>query len=174
MQENWVWTRGWEDPLEKGKATHSSILAWKIPWTVQSRGAQRVRHNWVTFTMWFRIIWSFDSKMEFWLKSAESCNIPWFSWLRRWVSHYSLKRTHMELGPFISVTSYLVSELFVFLSFETWSHYRHHILYLWFWVKFNKKWKSLYISSNYVLTKIDMGEGNSQNRRHSVFSCGSW
>ena len=32
--ETWVWSLGWEDPLEKGKATHSSILAWRIPWTV--------------------------------------------------------------------------------------------------------------------------------------------
>ena len=32
----------WEDPLEKGMATHSSILAWRIPWTVQSMGSQRV------------------------------------------------------------------------------------------------------------------------------------
>ena len=38
MQETWVRSLGWEDPLEKGKATHSSILAWRIPWTVQSRG----------------------------------------------------------------------------------------------------------------------------------------
>ena len=36
--------------LEKGKATHSSILAWRIPWTVYSMGSQRVRHDWVTFT----------------------------------------------------------------------------------------------------------------------------
>ena len=34
MQETWVRSLGWEDPLEKGKATHSSILAWSIPWTV--------------------------------------------------------------------------------------------------------------------------------------------
>ena len=33
MQETWVGSLGWEDPLEKGKATHSSILAWRIPWT---------------------------------------------------------------------------------------------------------------------------------------------
>jgi len=32
MQETWVPSLGWEDPLEKGKATHSSILAWRIPW----------------------------------------------------------------------------------------------------------------------------------------------
>ena len=34
MRETWVPSTGWEDPLEKGKATHSSILAWRIPWTV--------------------------------------------------------------------------------------------------------------------------------------------
>ena len=34
MQETWVRSLGWEDPLEKGKATHSSILAWRIPWPV--------------------------------------------------------------------------------------------------------------------------------------------
>ena len=34
MQETWVRSLGWEDPLEMGKATHSSILAWRIPWTI--------------------------------------------------------------------------------------------------------------------------------------------
>ena len=34
MQETWVRSLGWEDPLEKGKVIHSSILAWRIPWTV--------------------------------------------------------------------------------------------------------------------------------------------
>ena len=33
MQETWIQSLGWEDPLENGKATHSSILAWRIPWT---------------------------------------------------------------------------------------------------------------------------------------------
>ena len=37
MQEIWVQSLGWEDPLEKGKATHSSILAWRIPWTIVHR-----------------------------------------------------------------------------------------------------------------------------------------
>ena len=45
MRETWVRSLGWEDPLEKGKATHSSILAWRIPWTVQSLGLQRVGHD---------------------------------------------------------------------------------------------------------------------------------
>ena len=50
MRETWVQSLGWEDPMEKGKATHSSILAWRTPWTVQSMGLQRVRHDWATFT----------------------------------------------------------------------------------------------------------------------------
>ena len=45
MWETGVHSVGWEDPLEKGTATHSSILAWRIPWTVQSMGSQRVRHD---------------------------------------------------------------------------------------------------------------------------------
>ena len=53
MRETWVWSLGWEDPLEKETATHSSTLAWKTPWMhepvrLQSMGSQRVRHNWAT------------------------------------------------------------------------------------------------------------------------------
>ena len=50
MRKTWVQSLGWEDPLEKGKATHSMILAWKIPWTIQSMGLQRIGQNWATFT----------------------------------------------------------------------------------------------------------------------------
>ena len=50
MLETWVQSLGWKDPLEKGKATHSSIFAWRIPWTeepgeLQSMGSQRVGHS---------------------------------------------------------------------------------------------------------------------------------
>ena len=50
MQETWVRSLGWEDPLEKEMATHSSTLASKIPWTeepgrLQSMGSQRVGHD---------------------------------------------------------------------------------------------------------------------------------
>ena len=50
MWETQVRSLGWEDPLEKKMATHSSTLAWKIPWTeergrLQSMGLQRIRHN---------------------------------------------------------------------------------------------------------------------------------
>ena len=50
MQETWFPSLGWEDPLEKGKATYSSILAWRILWAeepgrLQSVGLERVRHD---------------------------------------------------------------------------------------------------------------------------------
>ena len=53
MWETWVQSLGWEDPLEKGMATHSSILAWEItrteePGGLQSMGLQRVGHSWAT------------------------------------------------------------------------------------------------------------------------------
>ena len=60
MRATWVQSLGWEDPLEQGRATHSSILAWRIPWTeepdrlqsmgLQSMGSQRVRHDYATNT----------------------------------------------------------------------------------------------------------------------------
>ena len=55
--ETWIWTLGPEDPLEKGMATHSRVLAWKIPSTeepggLQSMGLQRVRHDWATNVPW--------------------------------------------------------------------------------------------------------------------------
>ena len=50
MRETWVLSLGWEDPLEKEMATHSSIFAWRIPWMeepdgLQSVGSQRVGHD---------------------------------------------------------------------------------------------------------------------------------
>ena len=55
MQETRVWFLGQEDPLEKGMASHSSILAWEIPWTeesggLQSMGLQKVGHDWAADT----------------------------------------------------------------------------------------------------------------------------
>ena len=60
MRETRVWSLGWEDLLEKAMATHSSTLAWKIPWTkepgrLQSTGSQRIGHNWATLLLHFII-----------------------------------------------------------------------------------------------------------------------
>ena len=73
MLETWVWSLGWEDPLEKEMATHSSTLAWKIPWmeepgSVQSTGSQRVRHDWAT-SLYF--ILTFGTQRRSW--RLESC-----------------------------------------------------------------------------------------------------
>ena len=59
IHKTWVQSLGWEDPLEKEMETHSSVLAWRIPWTeepgrLQSMGSQRVRHEWVTNTSTFQ------------------------------------------------------------------------------------------------------------------------
>ena len=73
-REMCVWSLGREDPLKEEMATHSSILAWKIPWTeepdrLQSMESQRVGHNWVTNTFTFKYfkyseIWALMNKEE--------------------------------------------------------------------------------------------------------------
>ena len=86
MQEIWVWPLGQENPLEKETATHSSVPAWKIPWTeepggLQSMGLQRTEHNWATNThnphyrecklvqpLW-KTVWRFLKKLKIELPS---------------------------------------------------------------------------------------------------------
>ena len=69
MQETKVRSLGWEDPLEKEMATHSSTLAWKIPWTeesgrLQSTGSEKVGHDWVTLQT-VRVFSSFPMRIPF-------------------------------------------------------------------------------------------------------------
>ena len=88
MWKTRVWSLGWEEPLKKEMATHSSILAWKIPWAEEPGGpqsmlSQSVRHDWETNTL-----------LCYWLGGKESacqyrkCRFsPWFgkiSWMRKW------------------------------------------------------------------------------------------
>ena len=59
-QKTQFWSQGWEDPLEKGMAIHSSMLAWRIPWTEEPGGlqfmeSQRVRQDWAANTFTSRI-----------------------------------------------------------------------------------------------------------------------
>ena len=78
-----VWSLGQEDPLKKEVTTHSSILAWRIPWTeepggLQSMGSQRVRHDWATNTFThsisvetsYAVIWIEDSQLS--IQATES------------------------------------------------------------------------------------------------------
>ena len=85
MQKTWVQSLGQQDPLEEGMATHSSILAWKIPWTeepgrLQSMWSQRVEHNWVTNTSLQLSIqkWIFaSSKLHFSSRFLVHYNFQW-------------------------------------------------------------------------------------------------
>ena len=105
MQEIWVWSLGWEDPLEKGMATHSSILAWGISWTgesggLQSKGSQRVRHDWATNPLIFinfTYYISIKKYINLWYKKKVLNCYPRFlfhfahlmqTW-RGWESHFS-------------------------------------------------------------------------------------
>ena len=79
MQETWVWAPDWEDLLEKGMAIHSSILAWRIPWTeepgkLQSIGSLRVEHDWETNT--FTVM----EPMEQSYRTMSSNTVFCFSW----------------------------------------------------------------------------------------------
>ena len=61
MQDTWVWSLGWDDPLEKGMATHSIFLPGEFPWTeepgrLQSMGSQRVSHDWAQSTKLHKFI----------------------------------------------------------------------------------------------------------------------
>ena len=77
MQEMWVWSRGWENPLEKKKAAQSSIVAWEILWTEQPGGlryigSQGVRLDLVTKQQQGSVIWEavasvFHKRDYFWV-----------------------------------------------------------------------------------------------------------
>ena len=74
MWETCVQSLGWEDPLEKGNLVfpeHSSILAWRIPWTVDSMGSQRVRDEWATFT--FHVCTKGEKHVWHWAAKTVAC-----------------------------------------------------------------------------------------------------
>ena len=98
MQEFWVWSLGWEDPLKNRMATHSSILARRVPWTeepgrLQSMGLQRVGHDWVTNTF--------------------TVCIPWFPFLsgpwKLWKELFSLYECKQMTGIYIFCLSVRIS-----------------------------------------------------------------
>ena len=108
-----VWCLGWEDPLEEGMATHSSIFAWKIPWTeaggLQSIGSQRVRHNkWLSTHA--VILKQCFNHMTSLLRTHSGFPLP-ASWIfRSSVTDLSFNSTHQEESAphcvLISLTSF--------------------------------------------------------------------
>ena len=106
MQEPWVRSLGWEDPLEKGMAAHSSILAWRIRWTeepggLQSVGSHRVRHDWETDTF-------------------TTCTLCWTSCESWWVPSTSHKPGNPHLSSKFSKIPPPRSHLFSEPSLRPW------------------------------------------------------
>ena len=93
MQETWVRSLGWEDPLEKGKATHSSVLAWRIPWTTQSMGLQRIRHDWASVSQ------SWHPCLQSWCLLVFLTNKCLFSHISRRIGHFCLFKTSSGRYP---------------------------------------------------------------------------
>ena len=85
MQETWVRSLGWEDPLEKGKAMHSSIWPGEFH-DLQSMGSQTVGHDWETFTFKMTTIKKTENNKSWWgfVEIATLCtidgNIKWYSY----------------------------------------------------------------------------------------------
>ena len=98
VRETWAPSLGWEDPLEKGKATHSRILSWRIPWTVQSMGSQRVRHDWVTFTH--------SLTLTLWVSHGLH---NWFCFLIHWDKIYIQKNSPFWDEQFYEYDKYIQS-----------------------------------------------------------------
>ena len=90
MQETLVWSLGWDDPLEEEMAVHSSILAWRIPWTkepggLQSMWSHRVGHDWALSISTYVYLWLNHFIVH--LKLTQHCKstmlVVW--WFSRWV-----------------------------------------------------------------------------------------
>ena len=123
LQDTWVWSLGWEDPLEKGKATHFIILAWRIPWTTV-HGVAKSQTHWVIFHFHFLI-----HRLEF---------FPFYC-----IEHYAsklnvlywLKEEKGEIGVLNSgVTSlfvYQIHFLLVFALFGSQSGWHLWTMYHW-------------------------------------------
>ena len=93
VQETRVWSLGWEDPLEKEMATHSSIPSWRIPWTeesggLQSMGSRRVGRHWATNTLLFRSLQSTEQSSLGWTVGSHS-NVV--SMTALWCLHFADK-----------------------------------------------------------------------------------
>ena len=99
MWETWVWSLGWEDPLEKGKATHSSIRAWRIPGTVQSVGSQRVGCDF-HFHKRNNYILQRTSPLDHFLSCRKTHRRNFFTWNPRkgWIVSWTFNVTKIASG----------------------------------------------------------------------------
>ena len=113
MQETWVWSLGGENPLEKGMATHSNILAWRIPWTkepggLQATGLQRIGHDWANKQS------TSSNKLD--------CKEGWA--LRNWCFKIVVLEKPLE-SPFV-LQAYSVQFSCLVMSNSLWPHESQH------------------------------------------------
>ena len=124
MWETWVWSLDGEDPLEKEMATHSSTLAWKIPWMeepgrLQSMGLQRVRCDWANIAL-ISLLWKWwflQKYSELWLrqKTVKRKNNKYgVNWIKAvhgvaksqsWVSNWTELRQEPSLTQFLHLSN---------------------------------------------------------------------
>ena len=116
IQETWVQSLGWEDPLEKGAAARSSILAWRIRWTeepsrLQSMGWQRVGHERTTFTFIFPLhycleSYNFHNKLETYLRTRNHLlHHLWFQLHLQYFPGQILESEAEYFFPFVHLNS---------------------------------------------------------------------
>ena len=118
MQETWVWSLAREEPLEKGTVTHSSILAWRIPWTeepgrVQTIGSQRVRHDWAG------ALFPFSLHFEFTQKESNPC-LTWDE-VFGWAMNLYCVHQHYFACSWINQSLFLWRRGFIFLTLRLYA-----------------------------------------------------
>ena len=115
LRETWVWSLGWEDPLEEGLASTAVFLSGESPWTekpggLQSRGSQRVRHNWVTKHIYIymyvyfhlhEVVLHYRLEMEFLYQRYVNLKFSWILKIcpSKKLYHFLLSSTEITRGP---------------------------------------------------------------------------
>ena len=131
MTETWVRSLGWEDPLEKEMAIHSSILAWKIsrteePGRLQSMGSQRVGHDWVTSLFFSFPIYIMNGLLY---SHEEACCQRILTWWSKqsqdvtWKDHKTVwfQMLIVVIAVWLSCHFYLLYFTLIFLNFHLWT-----------------------------------------------------
>ena len=115
MWEPWVWSLGWEDPLEKGKATHSSILAWRIPWTCIVHGVTNCQTRLNDFHFLFTLGGDSGKEPNCQCKRCRRC------WLDSWVGKFLWRRKWQPTPVFLLGESH---EQRTLAGYSLWGHKR--------------------------------------------------
>ena len=129
MQETQVWSLGQDDPLEKGIATHSSILAWRIPQTEEPGRLQSMRlcnQVWPQYELWSQEKWplnrslSYDTVLQWWLRQQRiclQCRRPGFN---PWVRKTPWKRKRQPTPVFLPGESHGQATIHGVAKSQTW------------------------------------------------------